>query len=160
MPTSRTGWLRLGWTNLVSYSCNTSLLIMFLSFCCCSNSLRISHSREEKIVIRNIVFEYVTLGLGSSGAIGRNIQYITTCAGLKRHSNFKPSGVGSHTDISQTSRPSCGCALGSAGSGMKAETAEVITESGEPLTAGDGSTRTRRAEGVCGVKSIGFSKSL
>jgi len=96
----------------------------------------------------------VTLGLGSSGAIGKNSQYTDTWPGLNIVKSRKHSGVGSQTAISQTSFVGLGCARASALLAFK--TREMYRRGDE--ASGEESTLTRRAEGVEGAASIFASK--
>lgn len=80
---------------------------------------------------------------------------MSTCAGLKRQNRRRQMGVGSQTEISQTSRDSSACARDSAV--VESRISERKRRGEEDI--GEASTRTRRADGVEGAMSTDCSKS-
>lgn len=153
VPTLRTGLFKFGCTNFVSYSWSTSRWMSAASLVCWENE---EERKMSCVVMRaptTMVVTTVTLGRGSKGARGRKSQYTSTCPGLNRQNRRRHVGVGSQTDISHTSFVSSGCARDCA---LELTRFEMKRKGDED--SGDESTRTRRADGVVGAVSTGFSK--
>lgn len=74
VATSRYSGVVLGLTNLVSYSCMTSLEIRAESLLCWEKHLTRYDSCTDVKKARAIAVATVVLGLGSDDCVGRNIQ--------------------------------------------------------------------------------------